>query len=73
MKKVRRGLTIPWEVADEITIATLKDQLYYLEKELDDHFNLGEYMHPEDIANSREKFIPALRLIIEYYGGDVDE
>lgn len=72
MNKLKRGIVIPFETADAITIATLKAQLRHLEQELEQHA-AGEWMHPEDVANSQEKFIPALRLIIEYYGGDTDE
>ena len=66
---INHGLVIPWEVADQITIENLKDHLRFLQDELDAHVNEGQYMHPEDVENSRDKIIPALQFIIEYYGG----
>lgn len=63
------GLTIDWETADRITLAVLKDQLEYLQKELNAHTNDGQWMHPEDVSNTVSKYIPALKTLIEYYGG----
>lgn len=73
MSNEKYGLTISWEVADQITIENLKENLQLLEDELDAHVNEGQYMHEEDVENYRKNIIPALRFIIEYYGGDVDE
>ena len=73
MSKIKHGLTIPWEVADQITIENLKEHLKSLQDELDAYFNEGEYLHEEDVENYRKNIIPALRFIIEYYGGDLDE
>lgn len=66
-----RGLTIPFEVADGITLANLQDNLEYLQTELDLHKNNGEWLHPTDAYNSEFKLIPALKTIIEFYGGEV--
>lgn len=63
------GLTIPFEVADGITLANLKDQLNYLQQEIKDHTENGAYMHPEDYHNSMTKLIPSLKILVEYYGG----
>ena len=73
MSNIKHGLVIPWEVADQITIENLKENLQLLEDELDAHVNEGQYMHEEDVENYRKNIIPAIRFIIEYYGGDVDE
>lgn len=63
------GVTIPFEVADGITLATLKEQLSYLSEELRSHLEEGKYMHPEDYHNSMTKLIPALETLIPYFGG----
>jgi hypothetical protein len=63
------GLTIDWETADRITVTNLKEQLDTLQTELDNHTNNGKYMHPEDVSNTVSKYIPALKILIDYYGG----
>lgn len=64
-------LRIPHEVADGITVAVLKDQLSYLKEEVRQHIEDGQYMHPEDYEESVTKLIPALELIIPFFGGTV--
>jgi len=64
-------LRIPYEVADGIAVAVLKDQLSYLKEEVRLHVEDGQYMHPEDYEESVTKLIPALELIIPYFGGTV--
>jgi hypothetical protein len=71
MEKEMKELTIPYEVADGITLATLQDHLDYLREELRDHRENGVYMHPNDVLNSEEKYIPALKIVIRFFGGDV--
>ncbi len=66
-----KGLTIPYEVADNITLATLQDQLKYLREEIRLHVEQGQYLHPEDYHNSMTRLIPALEVLIPYYGGSV--
>lgn len=66
-----KGLTIPYEVADNITLATLQDQLKYLKEEIRLHVEQGQYLHPEDYHNSMTRLIPALEVLIPYYGGSV--
>lgn len=66
-----KGLEIPFEVADRITLACLKDQLSYLKEEVRLHVEEGQYLHPEDYHNSMVKLIPALEILIPYYGGEV--
>jgi hypothetical protein len=65
------GLIIPHEVADGITLATLQDQLSYLKEEIRLHTEEGKYLHPEDYYNSMTEYIPALELLIEYFGGEL--
>jgi len=63
------GLSIDFETADRITLLVLKDQLKYLQKDIED-FKEGKYLHPEDVTNNI-KIIAALELLIPYYGGTV--
>jgi hypothetical protein len=63
------GMTIDYETADLITKTNLKESLNYLETELRNHFVNGAYMHPEDVYHSQNEYIPALKTIIQYYGG----
>jgi ribosomal protein S12 methylthiotransferase accessory factor YcaO len=65
------GLRIPFEVADGITVAVLQDQYRYLKEELRDHDEHGKWMHPEDVVNSRSKYLPALEVLIPYFGGSI--
>jgi len=68
---INKGLTIPYEVADNITLATLQDQLKYLREEIRTHVEEGRYLHPEDYHNSMTRLIPALEVLIPYYGGSI--
>lgn len=65
------GLTIPYEVADNITLATMKEHLAYLKEEVRLHVEDGQYLHPVDYHASMTQLIPALELLIPYYGGDL--
>lgn len=70
------GLTIPHEVSDGITLATLIDSRNYLQSELDqwtanpkDETNpTGYWLHPEDVVNNM-KYIRAMDTLIGYFGG----
>ena len=64
-----KGLELDFEVADKIALASMKDHLKYLSKEVRDYEKRGAYMHPEDYANSKLKLIPSLEILISYYGG----
>jgi hypothetical protein len=70
---MNKGMEIPFEVADGIVIAALKNHIGYLREEVRAHVEDGAYLHPEDYHNSMVKLIPAMELIIEYYGGDPHE
>lgn len=63
------GMQIDYETADLITVTNLKEALSYLETELRNHFENGAWMHPEDVWQSKNMYIPALKTIIKYYGG----
>jgi hypothetical protein len=57
------------ETASNITALTLRDSLQYLEEELRQHKEEGEWLHPEDAYSSEFVLIPALRALIPYFGG----
>jgi hypothetical protein len=61
------GLQIPYEVADSITLETLKASRKLLKKDMKDHKEEATYMHPEDYANNK-KYIKAMKVLIAYYG-----
>lgn len=65
------GLEIPFEVADKITLACLQDQRNYLLEEIRLHVEEGQWLHPEDYHNSMTKLIPALEVLIPYFGGEL--
>ena len=75
-KEKAQGLTIPFEVADGIVIACLKEQRDYLKSELKQwnknpktEANPGGYwLHPEDVTRNTV-LITHFNEIIKYYGG----
>lgn len=64
-----KNIVLDGETADRITVLTLKEQRGYLVKEIKDHEKKGTYMHPEDYHASKTKLIPAMDLLIKYFGG----
>ena len=64
-----KNLEIPFEVADGIVLASLKNHIGYLQEEIRLHLDEGKYMHPEDYHNSMVNLIPAMEMLIDYYGG----
>ena len=74
---IMKQLTIPFEVADGITLANLIEARNYLKSELDqwnenprteDNPN-GYWLHVEDIAKNYD-LIRAMNLVIGYFGGE---
>lgn len=65
------GMQIDWETADKITLLNLQNQLEYLQTELKNHKENGTWMHPDDALHSEYLYIPALRALIKYYGGEL--
>mgnify|MGYP003353515454 CR=1 FL=1 len=63
------GVTLDYETVDRIALASMKDQLEFLRSDVEKHDNEGIWMHPDDYANAKLKYIPALELLIDYYGG----
>lgn len=64
-----KELTIPHEVADKITLACLQEHLEYLRADIREHTESDTWMHPEDYHMNMTKLIPALEILIKYYGG----
>ena len=62
-----KGITIDFETADRITVASLKDYRESLEQQLKDHQN-GGWLHPEDVVHN-QKMIHALDFVIKDFGG----
>jgi hypothetical protein len=70
-------MKIPYEVADAITLKTLKWQRKYLKRELklwkdntqSDENPDGYWMHPEDV-DKNTKMIGTLTEVIVYFGGE---
>ena len=66
-----KGVVLDYETADRICVASLKDQLNYLKEEIRLHTEEGQYMHPEDYHESMTRLIPALEVLIPYFGGSL--
>jgi hypothetical protein len=70
-------MKIPYEVADAITLTTLKVQRKILKKELkrwkenprSDENPDGYWMHPEDVGKN-VRMIGTLTEVIKYFGGE---
>ena len=65
-----KGLEIPFEIADGIVIASLIEHVGYLKEQIRLHVEEGQYLHPEDYHKSMVKLIPAIEMLIDYYGGE---
>ena len=65
-----QGISIPHEVGDAITLASLTDQYRYLKEETREHLEEGKYLHAEDLGKNIQ-LMQALELLIPYYGGQV--
>ena len=70
------GFKLPYEVVDQITLASLKQHRGYLQSDLDKWRDnpkteanpTGHWMHPEDVRHN-EILIHHMNAIIAYYGG----
>lgn len=62
------SLEIDWDAADRITLAVLVDHLKLLREEIRAKDEDGSYMHPVDYTKAKEELIPALKVLIPYYG-----
>ena len=63
-----KKLELDMEVADSITLLSLKDQYNYLKEELRAHIEDGQYLHEEDVMKNHQ-LIYCLKHLIKYYGG----
>ena len=76
-------LSIPHDVADGIALTVMRDQLAYLLREqrwfetpdadrfaLEKEYGYRLWVHPDDYALNRDRYIPALRTLIAYFGGN---
>jgi hypothetical protein len=63
------GIEIPYEVADGIVLVTLQQHLGILEEQVRACEEDGKFLHPEDYARFKLHLIPAMKEIIEYFGG----
>ena len=59
-------LTLDWETADRITVATLKNYLETLQMQLD-RYQEGGWLHPEDVTHSHE-MIGAVKFVLRDFG-----
>ena len=63
-----KGIEIPGEVADRITLASMQDHRKILKKQLNDHAKKGTWMHESDVAMNT-KLVMCFDELIKYYGG----
>jgi hypothetical protein len=66
---LKMKIALDYDVADGITLLTLKEHRKMIKKQVKDHLKKGDYMHPEDFAFNQTTLIPALDVIIRHYGG----
>lgn len=69
---MNEGIKIPYEVADQVTLACLLEQHKMLKQNIEDHLERGAYMHPEDLGNAG-RYVHALEILIPYFGGVVND
>lgn len=62
-------LSIDYDIADKIALNVLLDYRDRLQTELDDYYEMSEYLHPDDVGNNKLR-IEALDLIIHDLGGE---
>jgi len=63
-----KGIEIPGEVADQITLASLQDHRKMLKKQLTEHAKKGAWMHEDDVIMNT-KLVMCFDDLIKYYGG----
>ena len=62
---------IPYEVTDEIVVKTMQESREMIKEQLQEFYETGSWMHPDDIRYSYE-VLNALEVLLEYYGGEKD-
>lgn len=62
----KRALTLDFDIADQITVLSLKDARKLLKEQLKEHKN-GKYLHPEDVGENYI-ILDAITKVLNYYG-----
>lgn len=65
------GFKIPWETADDITLARLKYDYKVAKGQLDSWYAGGMWLHRDDIEHT-SIIMFHLKAVIEYCGGSVE-
>lgn len=65
------GIVLDYETADRITLSVMQDHLIQLQQDVLQYEQHAKWMHEEDYRDAVEKYIPALKLLIAYFGGTV--
>jgi len=66
------NIDVDYELADKITIGVLSEYRNSLKKSLDDHRNLGSWMHFDDVPQS-EAMIKAIDFVLKDFGVEIGE
>lgn len=59
------NLDLEYEIANKITIATLKDYIGVMEEQLEDHRN-GAYMHEDDVRHSKKQIKRIMKVLKDF-------
>jgi hypothetical protein len=59
---------IPYQAAESITLAILKDHHRMLSEQLNNHYEGKNLLHKKDVGNTHKQ-ITCLDTLIEYFGG----
>lgn len=62
-------LELDYDTADAIALTVLKEYHKTVKKMMKDHVKKGDYMHPEDFAFNKATLLPALKVVINQFGG----
>lgn len=65
-KKPEMNITLDWETADRIAVATLQNYLETCEQELD-NYHRGSWMHPDDVVHTNA-MVKALKFVLRDFG-----
>lgn len=65
----KHKIELDCDTADSIALLVLKDYRKSVKQSLNKHFTDGSYMHPEDVAFSQATLLPALKVVINHFGG----
>lgn len=65
----KHKIELDYDAADAITLLVLKEYRKTIKKSMNDHFKTGSYMHPDDLAFNKTTLLPALKVVINHFGG----